>query len=84
MSDTSLNEGGDTIFEITTTTRVVAPKGTTIEELPGGHGALILPDGTQIKSFVVFEGKEEEDLNYNQMLELGCSAEDTSRVIVET
>ena len=84
MSDTPLNESGDTVFEITTTTRVVAPKGTTIEELSGGHGALVLPDGTQIKSFVVFERGEEEDLNYAQMLELGCSAEDVSRVIVET
>jgi len=83
MSESTLNEGGDTVFEIVTTTRLVAPKGTTFEELTGGHGALILPDGTRIKTFVVFERAEEEDLTHEQMLELGCSAEDVSRVITE-
>lgn len=83
MTEVNLNENGDTVFEIVTTTRVVAPAGTTYEELPGGHGALILPDGTRIKSFVVFERGEEEDLDHEQMLELGCEAEDISRVITE-
>jgi hypothetical protein len=83
MSEATLNEGGDAIFEIVTTTRLVAPKGTTIEELAGGHGALILPDGTRLKTFVVFERAEEEDLTHEQMLEIGCSAEDISRDIAE-
>ena len=83
MADVNLNDNGDTVFEIVTTTRLTAPAGSTFEELPGGHGAIILPDGTRIKSFIVFERGEEEDLSHEEMLVIGCEAEDVSRVISE-
>lgn len=83
MADVNLNDNGDTVFEIVTTTRLTAPAGSTFEELPGGHGAIILPDGTRIKSFIVFERGEEEDLSHEEMLAIGCEAEDVSRVISE-
>ena len=83
MAEVNLNDAGDAIFEVVTTTRLVAPAGTTFEELPGGHGAFILPCGTRIKTFVVFERGEDEDLTHEQMLTLGCEAEDTSRTITE-
>lgn len=83
MAEVNLNKDGDTVFEIETKTRLVAPAGTTFEELPGGHGAFILPDGTRIKSFVVFERQEDEDLDHEEMLAIGCEAEDISRIITE-
>lgn len=81
MSEVNEIEGDTVKFEIETLTTFEAPRGTTFEELPEGHGAFILPNGKRIKSFVVFEADEEEDLNHQQMLDLGCEAEDTSRII---
>ena len=84
MSDSANTDEGDVIaFDIVTTTRITVPSGTTVERLAGGDGAFILPDGTRIKSFVVFERGEEEDLTTEQLAGLGCDANDLSRVITE-
>lgn len=84
MSDTAnTGDGNVTVLEIVTTTRITVPAGTTVERLSGGDGSLVLPDGTKIKSFVVFERNEDEDLTTEQLAEIGCDADDLSRVISE-
>lgn len=72
------------VFDIITTTRITVPAGTTVERLPGGDGAFVLPCGTKIKSFVVFERDEDEDLTTEQLTQLGCDANDLSREITES
>ena len=72
------------VFDIVTTTRITVPAGTTVERLRGGDGALVLPCGTKIKSFVVFERNEDEDLTTEQLMQLGCDANDLSREITES
>lgn len=75
---------GETILRITTITQIIVPKGTTVlTAAGGGHSEIILPSGESLKSFVVFEKDEEGDLSSVEMENLGCYAEDISRVIEE-
>lgn len=77
-----LEEDEGVTFEIVTVTRITVPSGSTIEKNTiGGGGAIILPTGESLKSYVVFEKNEEKDLNSLEMEELGCYNEDISREI---
>lgn len=85
MSDAAnTNNENVKVFDIVTTTRITVPAGTSVERLKGGDGALVLPCGTRIKSFVVFERDEDEDLTTEQLTQLGCDANDLSREITES
>lgn len=78
------NEDETIILEITTVTRVEVPRGTTVINYGRDNesSGFLLPDGTELKSFVVFENGE-KDLTFKEMEDLGCYSEDISRKIVK-
>lgn len=71
-------------LEIVTVSRITVPKGSSVTTtMTGGSGTIILPTGEGLRSFLVLELNEEEDLTTQRLEELGCSCEDISREIRE-
>ena len=75
-------EDNDAILEIVTISRITAPRVSSVTTTMSGQGGtIILPNGDELKSFLVLELNEEEDLTTQQLEERGCSCEDISREI---
>lgn len=69
---------------VTVTDSISVPEGSTIEIAPTGMtSAIKLPDGTILKPWIVYERNEDENLTYDQLVQIGCYAEQNDRLIEE-
>lgn len=55
---------------------IVVPDGSTLSE--ESNRMIILPDGSWIKPFIVLELNDEQDLTYNQTVDIECDILDES------